>query len=89
MSKVCRPKWTCPIKGDHDKNDGWFEPDDSQFMKMKNGIYPSEAYKPLKADFCGDECDDLVLPRKIPTCFEPSLDKGYKSIYGFAIKINI
>ena len=39
---------------------------------MKNGRYPDKAYEPLDQEFCGDECDDLVLPRKLPFCFKPS-----------------
>ena len=60
------------ISGDHDKNDGWFRPDNSRYFKKKNGLYPASAYEPLNAEFCGDECDDLVLPRSLPVCFKPS-----------------
>ena len=60
------------ISGDHDKNDGWLRPDTSRYFKTKNGRYPDKAYEPLDEEFCGDECDDLVLPRKLPFCFKPS-----------------
>lgn len=71
------------ILGDHDKNDGWFKPDTSRYFKKKNGRYPAKAYEPLNEEFCGDECDDVILPRRLPFCFKPSfhsLQSGAKGV---------
>merc|ERR1712176_534357 len=71
------------LTGDHDKNDGWFKPDTSRYFKKKNGRYPAKAYEPLNEEFCGDECDDVILPRRLPFCFKPSfhsLQSGAKGV---------